>query len=119
VEGEGALTSEAFERFGAIWALVLPFRQRDGRALKVENWFRPGEYNVKVGGAENSDHLTANAVDLKFKDADHKRALIDYLDQFYGDRDIALSLGTKYRTRVHVGIRAPATLERSKRRRRW
>ena len=109
VDGDAAMTSWDFERFAAIWALLLPFRREDGRPLSVINWFRPDSYNAhpRVDGAKRSDHLTADAIDVGIRDASHRKALAKHLAQYRKDEELQLSLGV-YTTRIHVGIRSPA-----------
>ncbi len=104
-----------WNRFGAIWALLLPFRESDGRPLEVVNWYRPRNYNASVGGSKGSDHLTAHACDIGVRSSEHRGALVNYLDEFIDDPDLALSVGV-YRTRIHVGVRAPATVAKGRRR---
>ena len=102
--GEGNPDTD-FPKIGALIALVLPFRKDDGRSINWVNWYRPSKYNAdpKVAGAKNSDHLRATAVDLGFKDADHRNAFVDYLEPLWKRGDLRMSLGF-YRTRIHVGL---------------
>ena len=102
-----------WNRFGAIWALLLPFREEDGRPLEVVNWYRPRLYNQAVDGSKRSDHLTAHAVDIGVRDAEHRGALANYLDEFIRDKQLLLSVGV-YRTRIHVGIRSPVCLDKGR-----
>lgn len=46
-------------------AAVNYIRGRYGLPLKNSSGYRPGYYNVKAGGAENSSHLTCEAEDLE------------------------------------------------------
>ncbi len=39
-----------------------------GRPIKVNSWFRPPDINRAIGGASNSQHLTANAADIACPD---------------------------------------------------
>lgn len=43
--------------------LIQPIRDKFGRPIKVESWFRIAEYNPIVGGGSDSQHLIANAFD--------------------------------------------------------
>jgi len=108
-------TTADWNRFAAIWSLILPFRESDGRPLSVINWYRPRLYNTAVGGSRGSDHLTAHAIDIGVRDAEHRGALVNYLDEFIDDPELLLSVGV-YRTRVHVGVRAPATVAKGRKR---
>lgn len=118
VEGaEHEVSAEDFRGFGAVWAVLRPFRKDDGRPLTVVNWYRPPRYNKAVGGAETSDHLTAHAVDVRITGASHRKALLGYLSPLMRDEQLLLSVGA-YTNRVHVGVRSPVCVQRG-RSRRW
>lgn len=36
------------------------------KVCQIANWYRPEPYNSRVGGAKRSQHINANAIDIKF-----------------------------------------------------
>ena len=54
-------------RGGALAALFDHLRADLGKPIVVRNWWRPEDYNKKVGGAKASDHIGAYAFDMDFK----------------------------------------------------
>lgn len=44
--------------------LTQKLRDRLGRALKINSAYRTPEYNRKIGGSENSQHILGKAVDI-------------------------------------------------------
>lgn len=51
-------------------AVLEPLRARRGDALVVISWYRAPWYNQQVGGAAHSQHLLANAADIRTADID-------------------------------------------------
>ncbi len=69
-----------------------------GGPVSINSGFRCFAHNRKVGGAENSQHLTGMAADLAVKDP---AAVAKYLDDMYPDQ---FGIGT-YGTFVHFDAR--------------
>ena len=64
----------------ATWANLVPLidifeiiRDAVDAPIVVRNWWRPADYNAKVGGAPGSDHITGHAFDCDFKTHDQRR----------------------------------------------
>lgn len=97
-----------------MWSNLVPlielFEQvRDlvGAPIVVRNWWRPADYNARVGGAPASDHITGHAFDLDFKTGDHRRVAEKFLKKIQSDRDdLQLSLGLGDKT-IHLGAQSP------------
>ncbi|MFP4343582.1 MAG: peptidoglycan-binding domain-containing protein [Anaerolineales bacterium] len=110
------LPPHAWWRRGAALALLSDeLRSLVGEAVVMRNWWRPRPYNAHptVGGAEESDHVTATGVDLDYRSADSRRAAERRLRRLYeGEEWLQLSLGLGNRT-THVGLLSPG------RRREW
>lgn len=71
-------------------AMLDILRETYGEPIIVTSGYRTKEENKRVGGVENSSHLTGNAVDIRVKDS---------RDRFYLIK-LALSAGF---TRIGVG----------------
>ncbi len=95
---------------GATLALLADkLRNMVGEPVKMRNWWRPCSYNEdeKVGGASESDHITAHAVDLDYRSSDSRRTAERGLREMYEQETwLELSLGLGYQT-THVGILSP------------
>ena len=97
---------EWWPRGAALALMVEKIRAITGEQVRVRNWWRPQAYNLdpKVGGAQNGDHPTANAVDLDFLSREARvkaEAWLRMLDRT--QNWLGLSLGLGDRT-THVGI---------------
>lgn len=49
---------------GMVSNLLDPLRSLYGKPLYISSWYRSPELNRAIGGAQFSDHMTANAVDI-------------------------------------------------------
>jgi zinc D-Ala-D-Ala carboxypeptidase len=49
---------------GIVQNLLDPLRALYGKPLYISSWYRSAELNRAIGGAQFSDHMTANAVDI-------------------------------------------------------
>ena len=98
------LPSQAWWPRGAALALLADgLRDLAGGPVMCRNWWRPIDYNAAVGGAPSSDHLTATAVDLYFRDvAAHGRAL-EWCESLYATGLLDMSLGVG-KAMLHVGL---------------
>lgn len=76
--------------------------------IKMRNWYRPSTppYNAMVGGASESDHVTACAVDLDFQGRFARSKAESYLLSLYDKKLFDLSLGLGARS-IHVGMYSP------------
>jgi hypothetical protein len=73
----------------------------------MRNWWRPSAYNSDVGGADASDHITGNAVDLDYFSADKRRVAERRLRELYNNEQwLQISLGLGNLT-THIGILSP------------
>jgi hypothetical protein len=96
------------------WANLVPLidmfemiRAAVGAPIKVRNWWRPADYNARVGGAKASDHITGHAFDCDFRSRDHRRIAERLLvDLQKNRRDLAISLGLGDLT-IHIGAKSP------------
>jgi len=99
----------------ADWANLVPLialfehiRDVTKHPIRVRNWWRPADYNAKVGGASKSDHITAHAFDCDFNSADLRRVAESELVKIQRQRaDLKVSLGLGNRT-IHIGALSPA-----------
>ena len=72
--------------------------------MRMRNWWRPANYNAKVGGARSSDHILALGVDLDYKSGNKRRIAERYLKNVKKKNPwLKMSLGLGGRT-THVGI---------------
>ncbi len=46
-----------------------------GRPILINSWYRPPAVNTAIGGATNSQHLTANAADIRCPDLAYDKFL--------------------------------------------
>jgi hypothetical protein len=90
-------------RGGALAALFDYLREDLGRGIVVRNWWRPEEYNAKVGGAKASDHIGAYAFDMDFKSHDDRRHVEALLERLYDDLELQMSLGLGGYS-IHLGL---------------
>ena len=104
---------EWWPRGAALGLLADKIRDLVGESVRMRNWWRPKDYNKDVGGAANSDHITAHGIDLDYKSADSRRKAEKWLlDLDNNESWLQLSRGLGGRT-THVGILSP------KGRRKW
>lgn len=75
--------------------------------IAVRNWWRPADYNERVGGAKKSDHISGHAFDCDFK-SEKSRAKAEKLVEGLQDEreDLQLSLGFGAKT-IHLGAKSP------------
>lgn len=52
--------------------ILEPIRERYGKPIIITSGYRSEELNKRIGGAKNSDHRYACAVDMKAKDGNNK-----------------------------------------------
>ena len=90
-------------RGAALAALFDHLRAKLGKPITVRNWWRPAEYNAKVGGAKGSDHVGAYAFDMDFKTKKDRQQVEEVLEGFYKDPDLQMSLGLGGYT-IHLGL---------------
>lgn len=45
-------------------------RERVGKPLKINSWYRDPEHNAKIGGSKNSTHLKGQALDISLRGHD-------------------------------------------------
>lgn len=87
--------------------LVALGQARPGPSIRVTSWYRDPEENIRVGGAPDSQHLLALAVDVVGEEGD--------LIQFEANvRSLGL-ITVRYATHLHVqllhaGVARPAGL---------
>lgn len=97
-----------------MWANLVPLidifeiiRDAVDAPITVRNWWRPADYNERVGGAKASDHITAHAFDCDFKTHDQRRVAERIVVEMQQKRsDLALSLGLGGYT-IHLGACSP------------
>ena len=98
----------------AMWANLVPLidifeiiRDAVDAPIVVRNWWRPADYNARVGGAPASDHITANAFDCDFKTYDQRRVAERVVVGMQKRRDdLQISLGLGGYT-IHLGAMSP------------
>lgn len=89
---------------GAALASLFDYLRKDlGKPIVVRNWWRPEDYNEKVGGAKASDHIGAYAFDMDFKTQDDRRHVEALLEGLYNDLELKMSLGLGGYT-IHLGL---------------
>lgn len=78
-------------------------------AIPIPNWWRPKQYNKKVGGASGSDHIAAHAIDLQFHSETDRIKCIKLLNDIDDQNSwLEMSLGYKsYKNRIHIGLNSP------------
>lgn len=93
-----------WHRGGALALVADELRSIVNEPVRMRNWWRPPRYNAKVGGAAESDHVTAHGVDLDYRTADSRRAAEQRLRTLYNREEwLQLSLGLGNQT-THVGM---------------
>jgi hypothetical protein len=95
----------------ALCALVADeFRLHAGAPVRVRYLYRSPKLNSERGGAPESDHLSATAVDLqclgKTPQAAAERARDRFVDCLYGLSGLAVSVGV-CKTVTHLGLLSP------------
>ena len=96
---------EWWDRGGALAALFDHLRAELGKPITVRNWWRPAEYNAKVGGTKASDHIGAYAFDMDFKTKKDRQQVEKLLEDLYKDPDLQMSLGLGGYT-IHLGLQS-------------
>ena len=94
-----------WERGAALASFFDYLREDLGKPIVVRNWWRPENYNAKVGGAKSSDHIGAYAFDMDFKTYDDRRHVEALLESFYKDPELEVSLGLGGYS-IHLGLRS-------------
>jgi hypothetical protein len=94
-----------WDRGAALAAFFEHLREDLGKPIVVRNWWRPEDYNAKVGGAKSSDHIGAYAFDMDFKTHDDRRHVEAMLESFYKDLELEMSLGLGGYS-IHLGLRS-------------
>jgi hypothetical protein len=56
-----------------------PLRLAIGKPIRCNSGYRSKAYNVKIGGAKNSQHTTAEAIDLDMGNKDDNKAMFDFI----------------------------------------
>ena len=105
---ETLLPPHAWWPRGAALALLADeLRRLVAEPVFMRNWWRPVSYNREVGGAADSDHVTAHGVDLDYRSAgSRRRAEARLRDLYDGDEALEMSLGLGNVT-THVGLLSP------------
>jgi hypothetical protein len=82
-----------------------------GKPLSVSSGWRPGIFNKKAGGANNSAHITCEAIDIHDADGEFAKWCLDNLDVL---EKAGLYMEDPSRTIgwVHLQTRAPASGKR-------
>jgi hypothetical protein len=75
-----------------------------GKPIKVTSGYRTKEYNTKVGGVKNSQHLFAKAADIKVKGMSSKR-LANKIKKLIDEGKMSKGGIGVYKTFVHYDIR--------------
>ena len=111
---------EHWDGAAALVALVMRLRRKVRTWIAYRYVYRPRPFNVAVGGAANSDHLYACAADLVFPSNRTRLIALGELRPLWTCGLLGLSIGTvgaDYESRkMHVGVWAPATVQRGQRR---
>jgi|TARA_R100001510_G_C7630234_1_gene189208 hypothetical protein len=94
---------DMWDRGGALASVFDHLRADLGKPIVVRNWWRPADYNEKVGGAPGSDHVGAYAIDMDFKTHDDRRHVERVLEGLYKDPELDMSLGLGGYT-IHMGL---------------
>jgi hypothetical protein len=76
-----------------------------GESIEIRNWYRPACYNRAVGGAAQSDHIEARAVDMDFASAEGRRKAQELLCSPW-NRGLNMQAGLGART-IHLGFESP------------
>lgn len=100
---------EWWARGAALALLSERLSEASGQKVVIRNWWRPAAYNSDpaVGGANNGDHPTANAIDLDYPTVAARVRAERYLRKLERDKPwLNLSLGLGAQT-THVGIGSP------------
>jgi hypothetical protein len=100
---------EWWTRGACLGLLAQEIRSKASAPVHIRNWWRPSAYNAdpRVGGAQNGDHPTANALDLDYTTvADRMRVelFLRQIDTRYPWMGLSLGLGAQT---THVGIGSP------------
>lgn len=91
-------------RGAALGLLADRLRERVGKPVVLRNWWRPRPYNAEVASAEQSDHITAHALDLDFPSPADRETAQSHLEALREEEPwLEMSLGTGGRT-IHVGL---------------
>lgn len=78
-------------------------RSELGFPILCANWYRPDPYNTKVSSSsENSDHVSALAVDLQTNTMEEKKKLLEAASELY-ENSLFMSLGNYKSKRLHIG----------------
>ncbi|MGB0889720.1 MAG: D-Ala-D-Ala carboxypeptidase family metallohydrolase [Solirubrobacterales bacterium] len=99
-----ALPLEYYIKAAAQAALHDELRAAAGSAITIASFYRPPGHNQ--GGAPKSDHLTADACDLRFASHRAARRGVERLRPFWESGLLQISLGLYHPQwkRIHVGM---------------
>lgn len=96
-------------RGAALALLADELRRLVAEPVDMRNWWRPVSYNREVGGAADSDHVTAHGIDLDYRSADSRRRAETRLRDLFDEEEaleLEMSLGLGNVT-THVGLLSP------------
>lgn len=93
-------------RGAALFAMADNVRHVVGVPVAMRNWYRPNDYNARVGGSAESDHLTSHAVDLDFASRRDRAIAEAYVMQWYRVDFANMSLGVGGAS-IHLGLWSP------------
>lgn len=95
-----------WSRAAVLGLLADQLRRAAGAAVRCRNWWRPHDYNLRVGGAAASDHVDACAFDLDFGSRLQRGRAQKVVEHYYSVGMFDMSLGVGART-IHVGVFSP------------
>lgn len=76
--------------------------------IHINSCYRPPDYNVKIGGAKNSQHLTASAADITCKSKSPKQ-LATIVEKLIKEKKLKFGGLGIYPGFIHVDIRKNKT----------
>lgn len=94
-----------YPKYGFLALIFDKCRAAAGGPCIIRNVWRPQEYNDAVGGAPNSDHIFAHAMDIDYATSEaREKAVKEVLDPlYYSPLHLDMSIGSGNRT-THVGF---------------
>lgn len=82
--------------------LFEPVRHLVGSPIYIRNWYRPDDYNSRVGGSDGSQHRFARAYDMDFvSDVDCDEAYEFILEFRENNKDLKIGIGKGSKT-IHI-----------------
>ncbi len=73
--------------------------------ISINSAYRSPEYNAKIGGAKNSQHLLANAADITVKSKTPKQ-LAAFIEKLIAQKKLAIKGMGVYPGFIHIDCRA-------------